>query len=298
MDCDSCHRWHHAQCHGYHDESEIGDVWYCDECRILEMLQNQRNAMKHRYSIRSGTKHINPLLNSENNEENEFNNAIKNIAKTRQTMLELKESIAGKTTKNHSVGDEVQKELIELDSDLLDSKTLVTDRQFILNQLQLNKLTMAAQDDATYKCTRQYTIDKWYHNTTKVEEKEMYMINWNLPDEYNHERVVLSKGGPDSRRNHDLVQDELYRQVTRAPTLTVRSNIMIALELTCMKPLFQSSNRLLKHVLQSFADSSGGFRARAMKALSNIVEANPTLIGMMMILKVLFDRGLPTALHP
>ena len=29
------------------------------------------------------------------------------------------------------------------------------------------------------------------------------MINWNLPDEYNHERVVLSKGGPDSRRNHD-----------------------------------------------------------------------------------------------
>ena len=55
---------------------------------------------------------------------------------------------------------------------------------------------MAAQDDATYKCTRQYTIDKWYHNTTKVEEKEMYMINWNLPDEYNHERVVLSKGRP------------------------------------------------------------------------------------------------------
>ena len=105
---------------------------------------------------------------------------------------------------------------------------------------------MAAQDDATYKCTRHNPIDKWYHNTTKVEEKEMYMINWNLPDEYNHERVVLSKGGPDSRRNHGLVQDELYRRVTRAPT-DGQIKHHDCPQLTCMKPLFQSSNRLLKH---------------------------------------------------
>jgi hypothetical protein len=289
MDCDSCHRWHHAQCHGYYDESDIGDVWYCDECRILQMLQNQRNAMKRRHNIQTGQQIVNPILNSESNEENKFNNALKDIEKTRQTMSKLKKQILSEHDDKSDAATDVNNQycvkkddsgtFIQLDNDLLSSRNLVVDRQFILNQLHLNKLTIDAQDDETHKCTRQYTIEKWYHSTTKAEEQEMYMINWNLPDEYNHESVVLSKGGLNSRRNAKLMEDELYRHVTRAPTLTNRANIMIALELACAKPLFQSSSRLLKHVLQSFADTSGGFRARAMKALANIVDANPSLIG-------------------
>ena len=75
MDCDSCHRWHHAQCHGYYNQDDIGDVWYCDECRILQMLQKQRNAIKRRHNLKTGQQIVDPVLNSEHNEENEFSNA-------------------------------------------------------------------------------------------------------------------------------------------------------------------------------------------------------------------------------
>lgn len=49
LDCDECHRWFHAKCVGFDEQSidrgELDEIsWICDDCRVIEAVKQQKEA--------------------------------------------------------------------------------------------------------------------------------------------------------------------------------------------------------------------------------------------------------------
>lgn len=42
VDCDSCHRWFHGICVGFQAHHDMSATWYCDDCRMRQALDLQR----------------------------------------------------------------------------------------------------------------------------------------------------------------------------------------------------------------------------------------------------------------
>jgi hypothetical protein len=266
LDCDCCHRWYHGSCMGI-ERHAVPDVWYCDECQILKLLQAQREEATRKIDFVRGLLVVPSATILDEDEEAKvlFKRSLKPNRRVQSEEAAAETSVPG----GSGAPDQNNNECDQL------SDTTVN-RVFVLRQVIMNHLRLQTNVDPSVNFARQFSLSTWFSEPVMLkdvgaskrealEEKQLYCVSWDAASSSRSTIAASSTSYLSSQKN--------------TPQLSLRANVYAALELTCLLPSFQNVSTLLDQMLTCLRDNSPSFRARTMKAISIIVDSNPDLIG-------------------
>ena len=141
-----------------------------------------------------------------------------------------------------------------------------------MKQIYLNYLTTRARSDASTAFARQFCLAQWCHYDQGEGEEviEYYKSQWDLPPKTTNNVYV-----PPSAARPKLHLTLLCSDVT----ITRDGVLKIGRSLAAQRGQHKAFNAVLNNLLSVLSEPQRSCRAKAMRALTAIVEADSSILG-------------------
>ncbi|KAL6062556.1 Nipped-B-like protein A (Fragment), variant 2 [Balamuthia mandrillaris] len=257
LDCDKCHKWFHGSCVGV-SPHQVPDTWYCDSCFLRQKVEERRTTLREMAQSQSLSQNgVDQLSNS-----NPLRKGRKGKGGPSLELAEITEDLD--LSENDYSLDQTNEELDESKSEeeLLALQEMVTMRQLLLDYLAEKS---RAEPSLVY--ARHFLIAQWCHACQAQEEggEESDAI---VSADYYRQQCTLPKTNgvdPSERILPRLLSRDIMMKINRF--LLTRSS------------LAKSFDAMLSRILNLLNENLTTFRAKAIKALSIVLEADPAVLG-------------------